>query len=118
MADQVKSLMVQLKTVLSEIEELNVKSKKLKEKEKSLKTRIRDHMKNLDQEAIKYDNIVIFVKEQNKKSKLKTKEKKEAVTNALLEMGINDPQAVLSAIKEASSGELIKESCVQVKKIN
>ena len=116
-AEIVKNNMRQLKGILDEMETVNERLKRLKEKKKDIEGKIISYLKQVEQPAVKYDDIIVFAKEKNKKQRLKKTECQKSINDALLELGINDPQLVLKTIKEASQGELTKETAIQIKKI-
>ncbi len=117
MAEIVKSYMQQLKTIVNELDNIRDRKKTLDTKKKELEEKITTYLKKYDQPAVKYDDIIVFANEKCSRVKLKKSEKKQSVHEALVNLGINDPDEVLKAIDDASKGDEIKKNSIQIKRM-
>ena len=117
MATELKNLMSQLCDIQKEIDYLREKTKKVNNKKKDLEVKIQNILNKTGLEAIKYENIIIYNKTKTIKTKLTKTEKTKSIKQALVEIGLDNPDEILKTIKEASYGEENVKDVIKIKKI-
>jgi hypothetical protein len=113
----VKSYMKQLKNIMGDIDTVNAKKRELETKKRELEKKVHIYLKQRDEQAIKYEDIIIFSKNKAVREKLKKSVKDKSIREALVNAGIGDPTEILKIIADASKGDEVFQEKVHIKKI-
>uniref|UniRef100_A0A6C0EM10 Host-nuclease inhibitor protein n=1 Tax=viral metagenome TaxID=1070528 RepID=A0A6C0EM10_9ZZZZ len=112
----IKSDVLELESIRAELASLNIRRKKLKEKEREAETRIQDYLRSKQQTGVKYQGTAILVEEKEKRAS-KSNKIRDADAKCVLERyGITEPDRVLKELMEARKGEPIPNSKLKIKK--
>lgn len=107
----IKNDVYELESIRNEIKVLNIKRKKLKEKEKQVEIRISEYLKSKEQPGVKYQGTAILLEEKEKPLPKKAKERDMDSISVLEKYGIENPDKVLKELLNARKGDkIVKES--------
>jgi hypothetical protein len=101
----IKSDVLELNMLRSEIKSLKLKIKSLREKEKAAEKRISDFLKSRDQPGVKFQGTAVILEEKSKSIPKKNKEKDADSIAVLQRLGVEEPEKALLEILAARKGE-------------
>lgn len=113
----IKADVQELESIRSEIKLLNIRRKKLKEKEKEVETRIAEFLRARDQIGLKHQGTAILIETKETNVKKKQKEQLSDTMEILKKHGVEDAQKVWEEILEARKGEKTTKEKLLVQKI-
>ena len=113
----IQAQLQELKGISAELRNLNIKRKKLKEREKDIANKVSDFLKSKDQPGLKYNGEAFVVEEKETRMYKKQKDKDASAIEVLKDLNIDSPEKVLTKILEAMKGDTIVKEKLKIKKI-
>jgi hypothetical protein len=107
----------ELQSLEKEISILSKKLKKLKTRKKKIEEEVADYLRETNKPGIKYKGRAILLKEVDRRTRLRKKDREEEGKNILEQYGIDNPDEVLSELMEAMKGPKKSNYKLQIKKI-
>jgi len=107
----------ELQSLEKEISILSKKLKKLKTRKKKIEEEVADYLRETNKPGIKYKGRAILLKEVDRRTRLRKKDREEEGKNILEQYGINNPDEVLNELMEAMKGPKESNYKLQIKKI-
>lgn len=107
----------ELQSLEKEISILSKKLKKLKTRKKKIEEEVADYLRETNKPGIKYKGRAILLKEVDRRTRLRKKDREEEGKNILEQYGIDNPDEVLSELMEAMKGPKESNYKLQIKKI-
>ena len=107
----------ELQSLEKEISILSKKLKKLKTRKKKIEEEVADYLRETNKPGIKYKGRAILLKEVDRRTRLRKKDREEEGKNILEQYGIDNPDEVLSELTEAMKGPKESNYKLQIKKI-
>ena len=104
-ATQIRYEMKELKDINTEIKNIAIKLKLLRERKKELEEDIIEYLNRTGQPGIKYEDLIVLAGEKKCRDKKKKEEKELDVLTILEQEGIRDSRTVYNHIVEAMRGE-------------
>lgn len=117
-SEEIISDVVEIKQIVTELKNLSMQQKQLREQKTKLESKIMDYLKQTDLPGIKYQGITILAEEKKRNKRKKKKEKDTDCLTTLQGMGINNAQEVYDAVLKSMKGEeeiITKIKCVDKK---
>lgn len=112
----IKADVQELKNIKEEIKSLNIRKKKLREREKMIESKISEYLKIKETPGVKFQGTAIMLEEKEARSTKKPKERDAEALVILEKNGIRNAEKVLSEILEARKGEKIVSQKIKMKK--
>jgi len=112
----IKGDVQELESIRNEIKTLNIRRKKLKEKEKIVEARIADYLKTKDTPGVKHQGIAVILEQKETSGPKKLKDRDTDALLVLERYGIKDTQKALADIIAARKGEKIIKEKLKVQK--
>ncbi len=107
----------ELQSLEKEISNLSKRLKKLKTRKKEIEENVAEYLRETNKPGIKYKGRAILLKEVDKRTRMKKKEREEEGKNILEQYGIDNPDEVLNELMEAMKGPKSSNYKLQIKKI-
>ena len=107
----------ELQSLEKEISILSKRLKKLKTRKKEIEEEIAEYLRETNKPGIKYKGRAILLKEVDKRTKMRKKEREEEGKNVLEQYGVDNADEVLSELLEAMKGPKSANYKLQIKKI-
>lgn len=111
----IKGYVDELNAIKQELKVLNMRRKKLLEKEKELSEKIQDFLRSRNQQGVKYQGQALLIEEKETRKPAKPKERTENEIAILQKYGISDAEALLAELREASKGETKVSTKLKIK---
>ena len=112
----IKGDVQELESIRAEIKTLNIRRKKLKEKEKIVVGRISEYLKTKDTPGVKHQGVAVILEEKETSGPKKPKDRDMDAMLVLERYGIKDTQQALADIMAARKGEKIVKPKLKVQK--
>lgn len=113
----IKSAVAELEAIRSELKNLGLRRKALKEREKIIEHEIASYLKSKEQPGVKHQGMAIVLEEKEVASHKKAKDRDADAILVLERYNIPDAQKVLAELLDARKGDLKITEKLKVKKI-
>ncbi len=113
----IKADVNELESVRSEIKNLNIRRKTLKEREKQVESRIALFLKSKDQIGVKHQGTAVLLEEKETPAPKKNKDRDADAITVLQGYGVQNPEKVLEELMEARKGDRVIVEKLKVQKI-
>ena len=113
----ITSQITELQSLDKEISNLTKRLRKLKTRKKEIEENVAEYLQETNKPGIKYKGKAILLKEVDKRTRMRKKEREEEGRNVLKQYGISNSDEVLNEIMEAMKGPKSSNYKLQIKKI-
>ena len=113
----ITSQITELQSLEKEISILSKRLKKLKNRKKEIEENVAEYLRETNKPGIKYKGKAILLKEVDKRTRMRKKEREEEGKNVLEQYGINNSDEVLHELMEAMKGPKEANYKLLIKKI-
>ncbi len=113
----ITSQITELQSLEKEIGILTKRLRKLKTRKKEIEENVAEYLRETNKPGIKYKGKAILLKEVDKRTRMRKKDREEEGKNVLEQYGINNSEEVLEELMEAMKGPKKANYKLQIKKI-
>jgi len=113
----IKADVTELESIRAEIKQLNIRRKKLKEKERAAEARIALYLKAKDQPGVKHRGTAVILEEKECSGPKKNKDRDLDAMHVLERYGVKDTEKVLKEILKARKGDAVMKESLKISKI-
>ena len=113
----ITSQITELQSLEKEISILTKRLRKLKTRKKEIEENVAEYLRETNKPGIKYKGKAILLKEVDKRTRMRKKDREEEGKNVLEQYGINNSEEVLQELMEAMKGPKEANYKLQIKKI-
>jgi len=107
----------ELQSLEKEISTLSKQLKKLKTRKSKIEEEVAEYLRETNKPGIKYKGRAILLKEVDKRTRMRKKEREEEGKSVLEQYGIDNAEEVLNELMEAMKGPKSANYKLQIKKI-
>ena len=107
----------ELQSLEKEISTLSKQLKKLKTRKSKIEEEVAEYLRETNKPGIKYKGRAILLKEVDKRTRMRKKEREEEGKSVLEQYGIDNSEEVLNELMEAMKGPKSANYKLQIKKI-
>jgi hypothetical protein len=113
----IKAYVDELEQIQYEIKANNKRNTLLRVRVKELENNISEYLAEKGQHGLKYKGRAIMVEQQERRPTKKKKERDAVIISLFEDLGVSEPEAAYSRLKDVQKGEPIAETKLKFKKL-